>query len=287
MLNTERLRIYPASREQMETVIASEQDEGLKKAYTEMLQGCLRHPDQWEWYAIWMIEKTDGTHIGDLCFKGLREDGIAEIGYGILEEHQGQGYATEAVQAACHWAFLHPDVRSLEAETDAENAASQRVLEKCGFRPNGKFGEEGPRFSLTPMEVKTSILTEETFTELYSSVGWEPPCQEQIRIALQNSLATFTALADGRPVGMVRLIGDGGMSFYIKDFAVHPDYQAKGAGKMLLNALEQFIRDSIEPGWAVSLELISTKEALPFYRKMGFEERPCEWDGPGMMKMLR
>jgi len=287
MIRTERLTIYPASREQMETMIASEQEEELKKAYTEMLEGCLRHPDQWDWYAIWMIEKTDGTHIGDLCFKGLREDGIAEIGYGILEEHQGQGYATEAVQAACHWAFLHPDVRSLEAETDAENAASQRVLEKCGFRPNGTFGEEGPRFSLTPMEVKTSILTEETFTELYSSVGWEPPCQEQIRIALQNSLATFTALADGRPVGMVRLIGDGGMSFYIKDFAVHPDYQAKGAGKMLLNALEQFIRDSIEPGWAVSLELISTKEALPFYRKMGFEERPCEWDGPGMMKMLR
>ena len=287
MIRTERLTIYPASREQMEAMIASEQEEELKKAYTEMLEGCLRHPDQWDWYAMWMIEKTDGTHIGDLCFKGLREDGIAEIGYGILEGHRGQGYATEAVQAACHWAFLHPDVRSLEAETDAENAASQRVLEKCGFRPNGTFGEEGPRFSLTPMEVKTSILTEETFTELYSSVGWEPPCQEQIRIALQNSLATFTALEDGRPVGMVRLIGDGGMSFYIKDFAVHPDYQAKGAGKMLLNALEQFIRDSIEPGWAVSLELISTKEALPFYRKMGFEERPCEWDGPGMMKMLR
>jgi RimJ/RimL family protein N-acetyltransferase len=47
-----------------------------------------------------MIEKTDGTHIGDLCFKGLQENGIAEIGYGILEEHQSQGYATEAVQAA-------------------------------------------------------------------------------------------------------------------------------------------------------------------------------------------
>ena len=125
MLNTERLRIYPASREQMEAMIASEQEEELKKAYDEMLEGCLRHPDQW---------KTDGTHIGDLCFKGLRENGIAEIGYGILEEHQEQGYATEAVQAACHWAFLHPDVRSLEAETDAENAASQRVLEKCGFR---------------------------------------------------------------------------------------------------------------------------------------------------------
>ena len=148
MKRTERLTIYPASRERMEAMIASEQNEELKKAYTEMLDGCLRHPDQWDWYAIWMIEKTDGTHIGDLCFKGLRKDGIAEIGYGILEEHQGQGYATEAVRAACRWAFGHAEVTSLEAETDAGNAASQRVLEKCGFRPNGTIGAEGPRFTL-------------------------------------------------------------------------------------------------------------------------------------------
>ena len=148
MLNTERLRIYPATQGQMEAMIASEQDEDLRKAYTEMLDGCLQHPDQWDWYAVWMIEKTDGTHIGDLCFKGLRENGIAEIGYGILEAFQGQGYATEAVQAACRWAFLNPDVTSLEAETDAGNAVSQRVLQKCGFRSNGTIGKEGPRFTL-------------------------------------------------------------------------------------------------------------------------------------------
>ena len=148
MLNTERLRIYPASREQMEALIASEQNAELKKAYTEMLDGCLQHPDQWDWYAVWMIEKTDGTPVGDLCFKGLREDGVAEIGYGILEANQGQGYATEAVQAACRWAFEHGAVKTLEAETDAGNTASQRVLEKCGFRPNGTFGEEGPRFTV-------------------------------------------------------------------------------------------------------------------------------------------
>ena len=148
MKRTERLTIYPASREQMEAMIASEQDAELKKAYTEMLEGCLRHPDQWDWYAIWMIEKTDGTHIGDLCFKGLRENGIAEIGYGILEAYQGQGYATEAVRAACRWAFEHAEAKSLEAETDAGNAASQRVLVKCGFCPNGIIGEEGPRFTL-------------------------------------------------------------------------------------------------------------------------------------------
>lgn len=33
-------------------------------------------------------------------------------------------------------------------EAGGGNAASQIVLEKCGFRPNGTFGEKGPRFTL-------------------------------------------------------------------------------------------------------------------------------------------
>ena len=149
MIKTDRLSLCPASREQMAAMIASEQDEELKKAYAEMLEGCLRHPDQWNWYAIWMIKKKDGTRIGDLCFKGLDADGTAEIGYGLLEEYQGQGYGTEAVKVACRWAFQDPEVRLLEAETDPENRASQRVLEKCGFRPSGTVGREGPRFFLS------------------------------------------------------------------------------------------------------------------------------------------
>ena len=132
----------------MEATIAAESDTELKKAYSEMLGYSLNHPDQWEWYAMWMIELKDGTHIGDLCFKGLGPNGVAEIGYGILEEYQGQGYATEAVQAAVDWAFQQPNVTVLEAETAPDNNASKRVLEKCGFIANGKIGEEGPRYTL-------------------------------------------------------------------------------------------------------------------------------------------
>ena len=75
MIETNRLRISPASREQMEACIAAERDASLKAAYTEMLEGCLCHSNQWEWYAMWMIERKDGTHIGDLCFKGPRSNG--------------------------------------------------------------------------------------------------------------------------------------------------------------------------------------------------------------------
>ncbi len=137
------------------------------------------------------------------------------------------------------------------------------------------------------MEIKTNTLTPELFLDLYQSVGWEPPCIEQVRTALKNTLATFTCYDGDCPVGMVRVIGDGGMSFYIKDFAVIPSYQGKGVGKCLMAALECYVKECKPLDWAVSLELISSKEAVHFYKKYGFEERPCAWDGPGMFKMIR
>ncbi|MBO4897161.1 MAG: GNAT family N-acetyltransferase [Clostridia bacterium] len=149
MIETKRLKIYPANKNQMEAFIAGQSTDVLRTAYSEMLEGCLLNPQKWEWYAIWMIELKNGTHIGELCFKGLDINGVAEIGYGISEEYQNQGYAAEAVKAVLTWAFKNPEVTAIEAETDAENTASKRVLEKCGFILNGRIGEEGPRFTVT------------------------------------------------------------------------------------------------------------------------------------------
>ena len=137
------------------------------------------------------------------------------------------------------------------------------------------------------MEIRKNTLTPELFLDLYKAVGWEPPCIEQVRTALKNTLATFTCYDGNRPVGMVRVIGDGGMSFYIKDFAVIPSYQGMGVGKCLMTALEHYVKECKPMDWAVSLELISSIEAVNFYKKYGFEERPCGWDGPGMFKMIR
>ena len=148
MIETKRLRIYPATQNQMEDFIADQTNDILRAAYSEMLENCLKHPNKWEWYAIWMIELKDGTHIGELCFKGLDLNGVAEIGYGISEEHQCRGFATEAVKAVMAWAFQNPNVTAVEAETNDKNISSKKVLEKCGFIFNGIIGEEGPRFTV-------------------------------------------------------------------------------------------------------------------------------------------
>ena len=146
-LETDRLIIYPASQKQMEAFISEQFVDVLKEAYTEMLDGCLSHPEQWEWYAIWMIELKDGTHVGELCFKGLSREGITEIGYGIADEYQGRGYATEAVRAVTDWALGQPCVMCVTAETEESNIPSQKVMTKAGFKPTGESGEEGPIYA--------------------------------------------------------------------------------------------------------------------------------------------
>lgn len=88
VLETDRLRIYPSTSAEMEMLIRRQTDAELKTAYQEILNGALQNPIEWNWYAIWMIELKNGTHIGDLNFKGITADGMVEIGYVIQEEQQ-------------------------------------------------------------------------------------------------------------------------------------------------------------------------------------------------------
>ena len=146
MLEADRLVIYAASEKEMNQIIEAEKDEELRQAYREMLQGSLEHEDDWGWYALWLIVRKDGSHIRNLSFKGIPEEGVVELGYGIAEEFRGYGYATEAVETILEWAFDQPGVTRIAAETAPDNLASQRVLAKCGFLPSGIMGKEGPRF---------------------------------------------------------------------------------------------------------------------------------------------
>lgn len=150
-IKTERLFLYPASDSQMKELITNERDPELQKAYAEMLDGCIKEPENRLWYAAWFLELRDepGVIVGDLCFKGAPKEGRVEIGYGLREGFCKKGYMREALRAIIEWAFLQPGVTALEAETEPGNFDSQKLLAACGFLPTGEVGEEGPRFILT------------------------------------------------------------------------------------------------------------------------------------------
>ena len=147
-IKTKRMLIQPMSDQEIEDLIETSESNELRAAYGEMLSGCKRNSENRVWYAPWrMTLKSDHTYIGNLGFKGTAHDNAVEIGYGVLPGYEGKGYTTEAVQAMAQWAFGNSDVIFVEAETEPDNKASQRVLEKCGFIPDGD-GKEGPRFVL-------------------------------------------------------------------------------------------------------------------------------------------
>ncbi len=117
-----------------------------------MLEGCLSNPDKRIWYAIWNMELKDDpeTIAGDFCFKGLGDDGVVEIGYGLKEEYWHHGYMTEAVKVITEWALSQENVKLVEAETDAENIASHNVFvgKLSGRRQTGN-GEKARKKSFT------------------------------------------------------------------------------------------------------------------------------------------
>lgn len=59
------------------------------------------------------------------------------FGYVIARSHQRRGYATEATRAIINWAFQQPSIYRVNASTDVENMASQRVMEKSGMMREG------------------------------------------------------------------------------------------------------------------------------------------------------
>lgn len=94
-------------------------------------------------YGYWAVERrADGAMIGQVGFADFRRamtpgiENLPEMGWLFAREAFGQGYATEACRAALAWADDVLEASEIVAIIDAENPASIRVAEKCGFNEN-------------------------------------------------------------------------------------------------------------------------------------------------------
>ena len=96
------------------------------------------------WYALAAEKDAPGRIlVASGGFKGPPLDGTVEIGYSVLPQYQGRGYATEMVRGLVVWAMAQTGVARVSAETEWANPASVRVLLRAGFVACGAVAEPG------------------------------------------------------------------------------------------------------------------------------------------------
>jgi RimJ/RimL family protein N-acetyltransferase len=92
-------------------------------------------------YGYWAVEeKTSGRYIGELGFADFKRDivpsidGMPELGWALVPQFHGKGYATEALSAAVAWGDSHFSQRRTVCIIHRDNHRSFRVAEKLGYK---------------------------------------------------------------------------------------------------------------------------------------------------------
>ncbi|MEZ2441445.1 GNAT family N-acetyltransferase [Chitinophaga sp. RCC_12] len=156
-LNTNRLFIHPCrlpllteiflghphARETLQANIPENWPQpDLKEQLPHFIELLQHDPRSFPWMLWIIVNKEEGTVIGDIGFKGRPDkNGVVEIGYTLLPSWRKKGYMREAATALVEWAFRQPHVKKLIAECDVTNTASMKVLQHLGMEEVKSPGE--------------------------------------------------------------------------------------------------------------------------------------------------
>ena len=144
MIQTNRLTLVPLGMEHLESAYAYSSDaENTKymmflpmdsideaRQFIEDSQAELQKeaPGYYEFAVL-----LEGAHIGGVSLYLDTAPDLGELGWLLLPEYQGRGYATEAARALLEWGRDALGIRHFIAHCDAENLASQGVMKKLGM----------------------------------------------------------------------------------------------------------------------------------------------------------
>lgn len=130
-------------------------------------------------------------------------------------------------------------------------------------------------------ELSERAPTVEEYRRLREAVGWESMGDEGLAAGLASALYSCVVLHDGQAVACGRVIGDGGMYFYVQDVIVLPEFHGRGLGASVMDAVTRYLGGVAKPGAFVGLMAAQNVEG--FYERYGFHRRPD--DRPGMYRV--
>lgn len=126
------------------------------------------------------------------------------------------------------------------------------------------------------------VPTAEEYLFLHDMVGWWPVNKDMVTKGLKNSLYSICLLHKEKIIGYGRIIGDGGLYFYIHDVIVLPSYQRRKFGTRIMTALMSYVKTHAQKGAYIGL--FASKGNEDFYAKFGFVLHSP--DQPGMYRII-
>ncbi len=119
-------------------------------------------------------------------------------------------------------------------------------------------------------EIKSQVPAPETYLQLRKDCGLGGYELKAAEHGLKNSLHAVMVFDGEKPIGMGRLVGDGGLFVQVTDIAVLPAYQGKGLGRMIMESL--MVWAELELPDSTYMSLIADVPANKLYEKFGFYE---------------
>jgi RimJ/RimL family protein N-acetyltransferase len=94
----------------------------------------LEHWDRFG-FGLWVLRTRDGKFVGRAGIRHLVVEGVPEVEVAFTFQRVlwGKGLATEITEALVNFGFTKWHLPSMVGVVEAQNIASRRVLEKCGF----------------------------------------------------------------------------------------------------------------------------------------------------------
>lgn len=141
-----RLVMRPQRVEDAEALFEAYSDEALMTWWSTGPHADVAHTRRYlterngpDWWQGWVMLR-EGAVIGTLAAHESRP-GVLEVGYLVIRRYWGQGYAREGVARLIDLAFATGH-RRVMADTDPDNAASNKLLTSLGFTCEGRLRGE-------------------------------------------------------------------------------------------------------------------------------------------------